>query len=186
MRKFPQYLHLGQLQGAPYFVAKQEPSWPSWCLMVLNSEECLFWSSGQSILRNALERRELLTSCWQKNTRKLIIIDPQFNPLFPFLTRSLAGPPESKVDLGRSAVWCTVKTSTDWLCRQTCLFNWDLEAQQSMVTMPDGPDSEPIQEKQVLGKIIWIPLCLSSLCWVEEMLIWPIFSIMRPIMIKYR
>lgn len=153
--------------------------------MFLTSEEWFFWPSGQSILWNALKWRELLTSCWQRTTWELIIIDPQLNPLVPFFTRCLAGPPKSKVDWGRSAVWCTLKTPTDWLCRQTSLFNWDLEAQQSMVTMPDGPDSDPVQEKQVLGKDVWISLCLSFLCWAGERLIWPNFHIMRPRMSKY-
>ena len=100
----------------------------------------------------------------------------------PFLTRCLAGPPESKVDLGRSVVYVHWKhPQTGCVCKY--LYLTDLEAHQSMVTMPDGLDSDPVQEKQVLGKDIWIPLCLSFLYWVGEMLIWPIFSIMRPKMI---
>ena len=52
--------------------------------------------------------------------------------LVPFLTRCLAGPPESKVNLGRSEAWCALKTPNRWaVCAQISLFNWDLEAHQS-------------------------------------------------------
>ena len=103
----------------------------------------------------------------------------------PFLTRCLAGLPESKVELGRSAVYVHWKhPQTGCVCKY--LYLTDLEAQQSMVTMPGELDSDPVQEKQVHGKDIWISLCLNFLYWVGEMLIWPIFSIMRPRMIKYR
>ena len=48
-----------------------------------------------------------------------------------------------KVDLGRSAVWCALKTSNRLaVCKY--LYLTDLEAQQSMVTMPDGLDSNHI------------------------------------------
>lgn len=52
----------------------------------------------------------------------------------PFLTRCLAGLPESKVELGRSAVYVHWKhPQTGCVCNY--LYLTDLEAQQSMVTM---------------------------------------------------